>query len=57
MLILVDGTYTEFGTFISSTDDNTLGNGQFFSHLIISPSYTKASGEDTTISYILEIAN
>lgn len=41
---LSNGTYREFGFFIG---------GRLFSRILISPVYTKASGEDTTFSYTL----
>lgn len=41
---LPNGTYGEFGFFIS---------GRMFSRILISPVYTKASGEDTTFTYTL----
>lgn len=41
---LANGTYREFGFFIG---------GRLFSRILISPAYTKASGEDTTFVYTL----
>lgn len=41
---LPDDTYEEFGLF---------AGGRLVSHVIISPAYTKASGEDTLFSYTL----
>lgn len=41
---LPDDTYSEFGLFC---------NGRLFARIIISPSYTKATGEDTLFSYTL----
>ena len=41
---LANGTYREFGFFIGA---------QLFSRILISPVYTKASGEDTTFTYTL----
>lgn len=43
---LADDTYEEFGLFC---------NGRLFSRIIISPAYTKASGEDTLFTYTLTI--
>lgn len=43
---LSNGTYREFGLFC---------NGRLFARILISPAYTKASGEDTLFSYTLTI--
>lgn len=43
---LANGTYSEFGLFVGSGD-------RLFSRVLISPSYTKATGEDTLFSYTL----
>lgn len=43
---LTNGTYREFGLFCS---------GQLFARILISPAYTKASGEDTLFTYALTI--
>lgn len=45
---LSNGTYNEFGIFC--------GN-QLFARSLISPAYTKASGEDTTIEYTITFSN
>lgn len=44
---LPDDTYEEFGLF---------SDGRLFSRIIISPPYTKATGEDTLFSYELALA-
>lgn len=44
---LPDDTYEEFGLFMS---------GRLLARIIISPAYTKASGEDTLFSYELTLA-
>jgi hypothetical protein len=44
---LPDDTYEEFGLFM---------NGRMLTRVIISPAYTKASGEDTLFSYELTLA-
>lgn len=44
---LPNGTYSEFGLFC---------NGQMLARIVISPSYTKGSGEDTLFTYSLGIA-
>lgn len=41
---LPDDTYSEFGLFCG---------GQLFARILISPSYTKATGEDTIFTYTL----
>jgi hypothetical protein len=41
---LPDDTYAEFGLFLT---------GRLLSRIIISPSYTKATGEDTLFTYEL----
>jgi len=41
---LANGTYAEFGFFIG---------GRLFSRILISPTYAKGTGEDTTFSYTL----
>lgn len=41
---LTNGTYAEFGLFLT---------GRLLSRIIISPSYTKATGEDTLFTYEL----
>jgi hypothetical protein len=44
---LPDDTYEEFGLFMGS---------RLFARVVISPAYTKASGEDTLFSYELTLA-
>lgn len=44
---LPDDTYEEFGLFC---------NGRLFARVVISPAYTKASGEDTLFSYELTLS-
>lgn len=44
---LPNQTYREFGTFVDGII--TLGTGQLFNRILISPVYTKAAGEDTTV--------
>ena len=43
---LANGTYREFGLFIG---------GRLFARVVISPAYTKVSGEDTLFSYELTL--
>lgn len=45
---LADDTYQEFGLFCG---------GRLFARVVISPSYTKASGEDTLFSYELTLSS
>lgn len=45
--LLTNDTYEEFGLFC---------NGRLFSRIIISPAYTKASGEDTLFTYTLTLS-
>jgi len=45
---LSNGTYYECGTY-SDSSSLTLGDGRLFNHALFSPSYVKASGEDTTM--------
>ena len=45
---LPDDTYAEFGLFIG---------GRLFSRVLISPTYTKATGEDTTFSYTIQASS
>lgn len=49
--VLTNGSYTEFGLFIS-----TGASRRLFSRVIISPTYTKATGEDSTFSYTISLA-
>lgn len=44
---LANDTYEEFGLFCG---------GRLFSRIIISPAYTKASGEDTLLTYTLTLS-
>ena len=48
---LTDGDYKEVGLFIDGT--SSVDTGQIFSHALFGSTYTKASGEDTTIEYKL----
>jgi hypothetical protein len=52
---LANTTYTEFGTFIDGT--TTISSGQLFNHSLLSPSYVKAAGTDTTFQLDVEVAN
>jgi hypothetical protein len=52
---LANETYSEFGTFI---DGNTaIGSGQIFNHALLSPTYTKVAGQDTTVQVDITVAN
>lgn len=48
---LANDTYEEVGLFIDGT--SSVDTGQMFSHALFGSSYTKSTGEDTTIEYIL----
>jgi hypothetical protein len=52
---LANGTYPEFGSFIDGTA--TIGSGQIFNHALLSPSYVKTAGTDTTIQLDVSISN
>jgi hypothetical protein len=52
---LANQTYYEFGTFVDGT--STIGSGQIFNHALLSPSYEKSSGQDTTIQVDFSFAN
>jgi hypothetical protein len=52
---LPNGTYTEIGTFVDG--DSTIGTGQIFNHALFLPSYTKVSGQDSTIEVDIGIMN
>lgn len=44
---LANGTYKEIGTFAAGSSG--LGTGQMINHALLTPNYTKASSEDTTM--------
>jgi hypothetical protein len=48
---LPNGDYEEVGLFIDGT--SSIDTGQMFTHSLFDSTYTKATGEDTTIEYIL----
>lgn len=52
---LANQTYNEFGTFIDGT--TTIGSGQLFNHALLSPTFTKSAGTDTTIQLDVSISN
>ena len=52
---LPNGTYGEVGSFVDGTSD--IGSGQIFNHALLSPTYTKVSGEDSTIQVDINIVN
>ncbi|HLH93550.1 MAG TPA: hypothetical protein VKW08_00385 [Xanthobacteraceae bacterium] len=52
---LPNATYGEVGSFVDGT--STIGTGQLFNHALISPTYTKVSGEDTTIEIDINLTN
>lgn len=52
---LPNATYAEVGSFVDGT--STIGTGQLFNHALISPTYAKVSGQDTTIEIDFNIVN
>jgi hypothetical protein len=52
---LPNATYSEVGSFVDGT--STIGTGQIFNHALISPAYSKVSGQDTTIEIDFSIMN
>ena len=52
---LANGTYTEVGSFVDGTA--TIGTGQIFNHALLSPTFGKVSGEDTTIQIDINVSN
>jgi hypothetical protein len=52
---LANATYGEVGSFVDGSA--TIGTGQLFNHALISPTYTKVSGQDTTIEIDFTIVN
>lgn len=53
---LANGTYHEFGTFVS-TDPTTLGAGKLFNRALFASPYSKTAGNDTTVEVDITIAN
>jgi hypothetical protein len=45
--VLANGTYYEFGTFVSGS--STIGTGNMFNHAMFSTPYSKSTGTDTTV--------
>jgi len=52
---LANATYQEVGSFIDGT--SSIGTGQIFNHALLSPTYTKVSGQDTTIQIDITVSN
>lgn len=52
---LSNATYQEVGSFIDGT--SAIGSGQMFNHALLSPTYTKVAGQDTTIEIDFTLAN
>lgn len=52
---LANGTYTEFGTFVSTS--STIGDGQLFNHVLFTTPYSKSSGNDSTVECDVTLAN
>jgi len=52
---LPNATYYEVGAFVDGT--STIGSGQMFNHALLSPTFTKTSGVDTTLQIDVNIVN
>jgi len=52
---LPNGAYSEVGSFVDGT--SSIGSGQIFNHALLSPTYSKVSGQDTTIEVDISIMN
>jgi hypothetical protein len=52
---LPNATYGEVGSFVDGT--STIGSGQLFNHALLSPTYSKVSGQDTTIQIDFTLMN
>ena len=52
---LANATYTEVGSFVDGT--SAIGSGQIFNHALLSPTYGKVPGTDTTLQIDINIHN
>jgi hypothetical protein len=52
---LANATYKEIGGFVDGT--STIGTGQIFNHALLSPTYGKVAGQDTTIQIDISVSN
>jgi hypothetical protein len=52
---LPNATYQEVGSFVDGSA--SIGSGQIFNHALLSPTYTKVSGQDTTIQIDITVSN
>ena len=52
---LPNATYGEVGSFVDGS--SSIGSGQLFNHALISPAYSKVSGQDTTVEIDFSIVN
>jgi hypothetical protein len=52
---LANATYYEVGSFVDGT--SSIGSGQIFNHALLSPTYTKVAGQDTTIQIDITVSN
>jgi hypothetical protein len=52
---LPNATYQEVGGFVDGTA--SIGSGQIFNHSLLSPTYTKIAGQDTTIQIDVSVSN
>ena len=52
---LANATYQEVGGFVDGT--GSIGSGQIFNHALLSPTYAKVAGQDTTIQIDITVSN
>jgi hypothetical protein len=52
---LPNATYYEVGSFVDGT--SSVGSGQIFNHALLSPTYTKTAGVDTTVQIDVTVSN
>ncbi len=52
---LANATYTEVGSFVDG--NSSIGTGQIFNHALLSPTYSKVAGQDTTIQIDFTVTN
>ncbi len=52
---LANATYTEVGSFVDGT--SSIGTGQIFNHALLTPTFSKVSGEDTTLQIDINVQN
>jgi hypothetical protein len=52
---LPNAVYQEVGSFVDGS--SSIGTGQIFNHALLSPTYNKVSGQDTTIQIDITVSN